>query len=171
MGKVLGLRGRVTCRLVTLTWVYLKGKLSCWNKDENSRRNRWRPIAYICIAWWEICAKNRGSDLEDVIFTNKVISFILYFKTLAYLIISWFSTWIIHWHYSRLFLCCVRYVEIPSVVLLVTWCHYSTKSNDLLSQQHYHYLHWWNIVSYDDLPPKSSFRKNLEFSRKKFTEI
>jgi len=32
--------------------------------------------------------KDRGSDLDDVVFTNKVISFILYFKTLAYLIIS-----------------------------------------------------------------------------------
>lgn len=70
MGTVLGLRARVTCRVVTLTWVYLKGKLSCWNEDENSRRNRWRPIAYFASLDRKYAPKDRGSDLEDVIFTK-----------------------------------------------------------------------------------------------------
>jgi hypothetical protein len=70
MGTVLGLRGRVTCRLVTVTWVYLKGKLSCWNEDENSRRNRWRPSAYFASPDGKYAPKDKGSDLEDVVFTK-----------------------------------------------------------------------------------------------------
>jgi len=60
----------VTCRLVTLTWVYLKRKLSCWNEDENSRRNRRRPSAYFASPDGKYAPKDRGSDLEDVAFTK-----------------------------------------------------------------------------------------------------
>jgi hypothetical protein len=41
------------------SWVYLKGKLSCWNEDENSRRNRWRPSAYFASPDGKYAPKER----------------------------------------------------------------------------------------------------------------